>query len=155
MKKLFTKLGLMVLVLIMSTMMMAPAYSAPTDEYCAANPYASICSDECLTKGNCGVVGDTVANIMRTALIAIGVIAVILIIWAGIRMTIFQDGDSKTWGKARNILIYAVIALVVAALAMVIVELTLGGVEQLEHAGECTGANEYWNPEKDACDQRT
>ena len=163
-KGLFFKLGLLMTAILTSLSFCIPAMAAPTlSDYCGKNPTASICTGgegDCLknpTAGNCRAIEPFVKTLMDYMLAAVGVLAVILIIWSGIRMTIFHNNDTKTWGKARNILLYAVIALVVASLAWVIVNLTVNIAEDMEQASwtemvdACVPEGKVWDPVKMEC----
>jgi len=102
---------------------------------CDKDPGSAICKDECFkdpTKEGCrDEISKPIYGALNTFIILIGIIAVAMIVWSGIRMTIFHNNDTKSWAKARNILVAAVIALVIAALALTIVNLTLGAINEL------------------------
>ena len=77
--------------------------------------------------------GSTVNNIISTVInifsIIVGVIAVIMIIIGGIKY-ITSGGDSNNISSAKTTIIYAIIGLVVVALAQIIVRFVLGRVSQ-------------------------
>jgi hypothetical protein len=103
----------------------APAFAATTDIQ------KSLCSGTNLdltgTKNNCGT-GSGATNNLNTLLTQIvnifsavvGVVAVVMIIVGGLRY-ITSGGDSGKVGTAKNTLIYAIIGLIVVALAQIIV----------------------------------
>ena len=64
------------------------------------------------------------ANVVKLISIIVGVISIIFIIYGGFRY-ITSGGDSGKVGNAKNTLIYAVIGLVVVALAQLIVNVVL------------------------------
>lgn len=63
-------------------------------------------------------------NVVRLISIIVGVVSIIFIIYGGFRY-ITSGGDSAKVGSAKNTLIYAVIGLVVVALAQLIVNVVL------------------------------
>ena len=78
-------------------------------------------------KGNTSVCGNSgssifkvVNNVINVLLLAAGIIAVIMIIFGGISYTL-SAGDNAKVTSAKNTILYAVIGLVVAALAFAIV----------------------------------
>lgn len=81
---------------------------------------------------DCGTstgVGDTditraARGIVRIFSIVVGIIAVIMIIYGGFRY-ITSGGDSGRVGNAKNTLIYAVVGLIIVALAQLIVHFVL------------------------------
>lgn len=101
----------------------------------AAEIQDSLCEGTSLeigSGGNCTVDGesatDKVNSVIETTVnifsVIVGVIAVIMIIWAGLRY-ITSGGDSNKVGSAKNTMIYAIIGLVVVALAQFIVNFVL------------------------------
>lgn len=66
----------------------------------------------------------TLERIVNILSIIIGVVAVIMIIFGGFRY-ITSGGDSTRVGNAKNTLIYAIIGLIIVALAQVIVRFVL------------------------------
>jgi uncharacterized membrane protein len=79
---------------------------------------------DCSTPGT----GNTASNLVKTAVdlfsFVVGVIAVIMLIVGGLRF-VTSSGDGNSTSAARNTIIYAVIGLIVVALAQVIVRFTL------------------------------
>jgi hypothetical protein len=72
-------------------------------------------------------VSDTIKNIVNLITILVGIIAVIMIIINGFRF-ITSGGDSNAVASARNGIIYALVGLVVAALAQVLVRFVLNRI---------------------------
>lgn len=70
-------------------------------------------------------VNDTVAKALNLFSAVVGIIAVVMIIVGGIQY-ITSGGDSGNVTKAKNTILYAVIGLVVVALAQIIVQFVLG-----------------------------
>lgn len=70
-------------------------------------------------------------NITNTILYIIGIIAIIMLIFGGIRY-VTSGGDSKKVTDAKNTILYAIVGLVVALLAFAIVNFVLNalGVQQ-------------------------
>lgn len=90
-------------------------------EVCQALQSGSDCS-----KNNTGSVdvSSLVATIINIMSLIVGVAAVIMLIVAGIRY-VTSGGDSNTISEAKNTIIYALVGLVVAALAQVLVKFVL------------------------------
>ncbi len=70
--------------------------------------------------GNTGIF----TQITNTALAAVGLIAVIMLIFGGIRY-IISGGDQKKVTEAKNTILYAIIGLIIALLAYAIVNFVL------------------------------
>lgn len=65
--------------------------------------------------------GDLVANGLNLFYFVIGVAAVFMIIISGLRFTLSQ-GDSDAIKKAKNMILYSVIGLVVVAIAAIVTQ---------------------------------
>lgn len=71
-------------------------------------------------------VGDgTITNIFNVVLAAAGVIAVVVIIWAGIQFMIAR-GDPEKIKTARNSILYSVIGLIIVIFSFVILNFVIG-----------------------------
>lgn len=103
-----------------------------------ANIQGSLCEGTSLevgAGGDCTVNGEDATTRVNTVIettvnifsVIVGVIAVIMIIWAGLRY-ITSGGDSGKVGNAKNTMVYAIIGLVVVALAQFIVNFVLDQV---------------------------
>lgn len=129
------KIKLMIASLMLSLGMGAPAL-VPLVVYAAPNTIQSgVCtgSKDAASEGqgNCTVSGngeDSIASIAHNVVnifsIIVGVVAIIMIIWGGFRY-ITSGGDSGRVGSAKNTLIYAIIGLIIVALAQFIVNFVL------------------------------
>lgn len=77
---------------------------------------------------NTGVAGSSLAKDAKTIVqlfsILVGVVSVVMIIYGGFRY-ITSGGDSGRVGNAKNTLIYAIVGLVIVALAQLIVHFVL------------------------------
>ena len=73
--------------------------------------------------------GDTgvFRQITNTILYIVGIIAVIMLIWGGIRYVI-SGGDSKKVTDAKNTILYAIIGLVISFLAFAIVNFVINAL---------------------------
>lgn len=93
-----------------------PALAAPVDvlggEACKGN--TSVCGDDGSD------VFTIVKNVINVMLLAAGIIAVIMIIIGGINYAV-SNGESAKVTNAKNTILYAIVGLVVAALAFSIV----------------------------------
>lgn len=84
-------------------------------------------SVSCSTGGPTGKLNNLVANIVNLITIIIGIIAVIMILIGGFKF-ITSNGDSNRIASARQTIIYAIVGLVIVALAQVIVRFILNKV---------------------------
>lgn len=103
-----------------------PALASAKDEICSGVGAASGASGCSTPEGSPTVnsVINTVINIMSAF---VGVVAVIMIVFAGFRY-ITSGGDSSKISGAKNTLIYAIVGLVVAALSQIIVRFVVSRV---------------------------
>ncbi len=106
-----------------------------------ADTKASLCEGVGLTSDNTGCnqptnpdgspSGTSVEGIIKTAInlisVVVGVIAVIMIIIGGLRY-ITSGGDSAKTASAKDTILYAIIGLVIVALAQVIVKYVLNKI---------------------------
>ena len=78
--------------------------------------------DECPSElfGNNGVF----RQITNTILYFVGIIAVIMLIWGGVRYVV-SGGDAKKVTDAKNTILYAIIGLIIAFLAYAIVQFVI------------------------------
>ena len=109
-----------VLVGVVALVHSSPALAAtPKDEICSGVGAASGGSGCATPKGSPTVNGviTTVINIISAF---VGVVAVIMIIFAGFKY-VTSGGDSSSISSAKNTLIYAIVGIVVAALSQIIV----------------------------------
>ena len=110
-------------------------FADANNEVCEKNPTATICQQDCFKNPNADGCDSSIKTPINegvsTFIIVIGIIAAAMIVWSGIRMTAFHNNDTKSWGKARNILLASVIALVISALALVIVNIVIGATNEL------------------------
>lgn len=120
---------LMSALLIISLLVVAApvAAIAQTTGSVATNK-ASACDALTQIGGNCNDGESGVTTILRIALnilsFVVGLIAVIMIIIAGLRY-ITSNGDANTITSAKNTIIYAIVGLMVVAFAQIIVSFVL------------------------------
>ncbi len=81
----------------------------------------------CDTTGGTTTVNDTVKKAINFFSAVVGIVSVIMIIYGGFKY-ISSGGDSGNVTSAKNTIIYAVIGLVVVAMAQFIVQFVLGKV---------------------------
>jgi hypothetical protein len=106
--------------------------AAPVAVYAATDIEGSLCSGAELDvsgTATCGTEGTTrvqgiIESIINIFSIIVGVVAVIMIIYGGFQY-ISSGGDSSKIGTAKNTIIYAVIGLVIVALAQFVVRFVL------------------------------
>lgn len=81
--------------------------------------------------GNCdegageGKLNNLIRQIVNIISVIVGIVAVIMIMYGGFRY-ITSGGDSGNVGTAKNIIIYALVGLIIVALAQIIVRFILG-----------------------------
>lgn len=68
--------------------------------------------------------GDLAKNFVNIMLFAVGILAVIMLIWGGIRY-VLSGGDSGAVSSAKKTILYAVVGLIVAILAYAIVNFVI------------------------------
>jgi len=115
----------------------APSVSAQTAQddirtnlKCGTNLDTSVgnCKSD-VSSGTTGV-NKLIKDIINIFSIIVGVVSVIMIIWGGFQY-ISSGGDSGKVGNAKNTIIYAIIGLIVVALAQFIVQFVLDKVTQV------------------------
>jgi hypothetical protein len=120
----------MLLALPLAVPAMASAAANIKDNLCGSVDSLSVDSQgNCASTTSSGT--DTINNIITTVInlfsMIVGIIAVIMIIYGGLRY-ITSGGDSAKITSAKNTIIYALIGLVVVALAQFIVKFVLNKV---------------------------
>jgi hypothetical protein len=128
MKK-FLLIGLTALSLLIGVVALVhaePALAAAKDEICAGVGAASGGSG-CSTPKDSPTVNSVINTVINILSVFVGIVAVIMIIFAGFKY-VTSGGDSSKISSAKNALIYAVVGLVVAALAQVIVRYVVNQV---------------------------
>ncbi|HET7827357.1 MAG TPA: pilin [Candidatus Saccharimonadales bacterium] len=130
MKKLFTKLLAVVCLISVSTFSV-PALAALDCTQSNLTPQQAI---QCGANGASGTgqtsdqatsqVNGTIKTIINILSVAVGVTAVIMIIIAGFRY-VTSGGKQESVANAKNTILYAIIGLVVVALAQIIVRFVL------------------------------
>lgn len=97
----------------------------------AATPQSTVCTTlgsnaNCTNTPTNGInLSNLTVAIINILSIVVGVVAVFMIIIAGIRF-VTSGGDSNGISSARNTIIYAIIGLLIVALAQLIVQFVLG-----------------------------
>lgn len=127
MKKLINKLSV-----IMASLAFAVVPLAMPVAVSAQDIQGNICAGANLEVGNTdceqGAPEDTVNNIIKTVIdifsLVVGVVSVIMIIIGGLKY-ITSGGDSGNVSGAKNTILYAIVGLVIVALAQIIVRFVL------------------------------
>ena len=81
-------------------------------------------SGDCVEGQSTGRLNNLIKTIINVISIVVGVVAVIMIVFGGLRY-ITSGGDSSNVSSAKNTIIYAIIGLVIVALAQFIVRFVL------------------------------
>lgn len=103
----------------------AALFGGATDEACRGANLSD--SPDCDKAGSASKIGNTVQSIINILSIIIGIIAVISIIINGLKF-ITSGGDANGISSAKNGIIYAIVGLIVVALAQVIVRFVLSRI---------------------------
>ncbi len=126
--KLFVGLKLAVITLL-SFIVLSPTVLAVdvTADACATIPDSAVCKDAAQGQTDNPLFGEdgVLTSAVSILSLVLGVIAVIVLIVAGIRFATSQ-GNAQSVGSVRNTVIYACVGIVVAALAQALVQLVLG-----------------------------
>lgn len=122
------KATLLLTSLIAGFMLMAPAtaLAQSKNEVCQGIGLATG-STGCATPAGTPSVNSTVKSAINILSFIVGVISVVMVIIGGLKF-ITSSGDAANVSSARNTIIYAVVGLVVVALAQVIVRFVLDKV---------------------------
>jgi cytochrome bd-type quinol oxidase subunit 2 len=125
--------------LVSAVTMVAVPVAVPAMASAAADIQSNLCSGASLSVDAGGSCADTstgtdkINSIITTVInifsLVVGVVSVIMIILGGFRY-ITSGGDSSNVSSAKNTIIYALIGLVVVALAQFIVQFVLNKVTQ-------------------------
>ncbi len=127
--KIIKKLSLVAASLVFMGAVLAPAAVLAVD----ANTSA-VCDGLALTGGQCGAeaagtgVNGTIKLVINLLSMVVGVISVIMIIIGGLKY-VMSSGDSNNVNSAKNTILYALVGLVIVALAQVIVKFVLHNVK--------------------------
>ncbi len=124
---------------VAAALLLALPLAVPTVAFAATDIQNNLCGSvdslQVDSTGNCASTTSsgttTVNNIISTVInlfsVLVGVIAVIMIIYSGLRY-ITSGGDSAKITSAKNTIVYAIIGLIVVALAQFIVKFVLSKV---------------------------
>ena len=119
-----------------------PAYASaqaasdtPIQDGLCSGTELSFSGAECTNaEGSGRTLDELIRLIINIVSIVVGVVAVIMIIFGGLKY-ITSGGDSSNVSSAKNTIIYAIIGLVVVALAQFIVRFVLGKSLEASNAG--------------------
>ena len=122
MRSIFVTLGIAVGIMVASLALPDTTSAAVNvfEKPCPGGSTSAICADKASGKSS-------INTIINLIFYAVGIIAVIVIIVAGIKF-ITADGDASKIKSARETIMYAVIGLVVALMAYAIVGFIIGRV---------------------------
>lgn len=107
--------------------------TVPTFAAAQISPEAKQAACEGLGDGSCdgSSAGNSIASLLSTVVNIlswiIGIVAVIMVIIGGFKL-VTSNGDSNSVASARSTIIYALVGLVVAALAQVLVRFVLSNI---------------------------
>jgi len=122
--------------LILASALVVGLWSAAPLAFAASSAAGEISKGACEAAGqqNCtpaqaaGSLNDTIASVINLLSVLVGLAAVIMIIIGGFRY-ITSAGDSTKVTSAKNTIIYAIIGLIIVALAQLIVHFVLNKVK--------------------------
>lgn len=123
MRKLIQRIALaLATIASVSALSLAPVYAAQTQAQ------KDVCAGAAITGANCADGGkglnDVVGNIINILSVVIGFAAVVMIMLAGFKY-ITSGGDASGVKSAKDSLIYAIVGLIIVALAQTIVRFVL------------------------------
>lgn len=84
-------------------------------------------SASCDDTGSTGGISNIIATALNLLSFVVGVVAVVMIIIGGLKF-IMSSGDSNNVTSARNTILYAIVGLIIAALAQIIVKFVLNRI---------------------------
>lgn len=121
-----------ILATFLASLAFIPVIATPAVVYAQTDSKKAICDGVALTGEKCdSTSGPSVENTIKLVVnilsMVVGVIAVIMIIIGGLKY-ITSSGDSGNVSSAKNTILYAIVGLVVVALAQVIVRFVLNKV---------------------------
>lgn len=112
------------LTFITACLLLAPLASAtdvlPGSDICGQAASSAVCTDKGSAEAQQHPITDLIHTITEIIAVVAGIVAVIMIIVSGLRF-ILSSGESQQVAGARNNLLYAIIGLVVIALASTII----------------------------------
>lgn len=145
------KLVSIVLITLASSLFMLPSLALAD----VANCTPPLTTQQAINCGVCGVssncptstqsaksLSDTVASVINVLSIVVGIVAVIMIILAGFRY-ITSGGKQESIASAKNSLIYAIVGLVIVALAQLIVQFVLNTTTNSGNNSPNNGTNQH------------
>lgn len=129
MKKLLTKIQLAVALLAGVLLLAAPTIVSAQGAAQLQGNKEAVCKGVALTGGDCnadaeGQVNKIIETVINILSVLVGVASVIMIIIGGFKY-VTSNGDSNSIGSAKNTILYAVIGLVIVAMAQTIVQFTI------------------------------
>lgn len=131
MKKIAQKLSLVVASFAFALVpMLAPAavYAATPDIQQGLEQGSCLSTDQaCNVDDSEGTVNNIIATVINIFSLVVGVVSVIMIIIGGLKY-ITSGGDSGNVSGAKNTILYAIVGLVIVALAQIIVKFVLSRV---------------------------
>ena len=98
----------------------AGPFDAAKDQACKGIQFDDNTSGDCDEAGSGEKLDNTVASVINIASLVVGAIAVIMVIIGGMKYVTSQ-GDSNGTTSAKNTVLYAVVGLIIVALAQIMV----------------------------------
>ncbi len=89
------------------------------------------CESDAGDDGAAGTLNNIITTIVNIISLIVGIVAVIMIIIGGLRY-ITSNGDSGNVTNAKNTILYAIVGLVIVALAQIIVRFVTGRLNQAD-----------------------
>lgn len=120
-------ISMIILVASSVTLLGAPAFAASdTQNNICGGAELELNAADCdkSTTGSTSTIENLIRDIVNILSIIVGIVAVIMIIYGGFRY-VTSSGDSGNITTAKNIIVYSIIGLIIAALAQVIVKFVL------------------------------
>lgn len=129
-KQLIASASAFALILMPVALVAAPAYAQPNiNEGLCEGANLQVGNDDCNTGDPEGQVNTIITTVINIFSLVVGVVSVIMIIVGGLKY-ITSGGDSGNVSGAKNTILYAIVGLVVVALAQVVVRFVLTRVTE-------------------------
>jgi len=141
-KKIVTKFRLLVLAGALALALGGPLTASPpasaASKDAACNGFNEVLGDNCGSGAGSEEINNTVVDVINILSFVVGMISVIMIIIAGIKY-VTASGDPGSLKSARNTVIYALVGILIVALAQTIVRFVVAKVVNKDAAPGITG----------------
>ena len=102
----------------------AGPFDAARNQACEGIEFGDNTTGECSSEGSGEKIDSTVTAVINIASLVVGAISVIMVIIGGLKY-VSSQGDSNGTASAKNTIIYAVVGIIIVALAQVMVRFVI------------------------------